>query len=111
MSEAIVIPNEPKKPREKTSADAPTTQSNDVQQTDLMNVAGGVLSNINYKIAFLLFAVSLFLFSDVFIDFAIRPIGGTVESECTTTKGTLIQLIFMVIAYIVIDLAVKYEFL
>jgi hypothetical protein len=79
--------------------------------TDLMKLSGGVLSNINYKVAFMLFVISIVIFSDVFIDTVIRPFGNTVEAECTTTKGTMIQLLFLTISYILIDLIVKYEIL
>jgi hypothetical protein len=79
------------------------------KQTDLMKLSGSVLSNINYKVAFMLFVISILLFSDIFIDAVIRPIDGAIEGECTTTKGTIIQLIFLVIAYIILDLVVKYD--
>jgi len=35
----------------------------------------------------------------------------TVDGECTTTKGTIIQLLLLIISYIVLDLLVKYKFL
>lgn len=101
MSEPIIGANE-----------EPTKNTNsNTTDTDFMKVSGGILSNINYKVALFLFVVSMIIFSDVFIEFAIRPFGDTVSDECTTTKGTMLQLIFMVVSYVFLDLVVKYEIL
>lgn len=81
------------------------------KKTDLMKMTGNMLSNINYKVAFMLFAISMILFSDVFIEGVLNGFSGAVEGDCTTTKGTMIQLLFMVMAYIILDLIVKYEVL
>lgn len=81
------------------------------KSTDLIKVSSGILGNINYKVSFMLFVISMIIFSDVFIDNVIRPFGGTVEAECTTTKGTMLQLMFLTISYILLDLIVKYDIL
>lgn len=81
------------------------------KQTDFMKVTGNLLMNINYKVAFLLFVVSMLIFSNVFIDGILRGFDGTVEADCPTTKGTIGQLIVMVLVYIILDLIVKYEIL
>ncbi len=81
------------------------------KKTDLMKMTGNLLSNINYKVAFMLFVISMIIFSDVFIEGVLSGISGTVEGDCTTTKGTMLQLLFMVIAYILLDLIVQYEVL
>lgn len=80
-------------------------------KTDLMKMTGNLLSNINYKVAFLLFVVSVVIFSDVFIDNVLHGIDGAIEGDSTTTKGTMVQLIFMIVSYIFIDLIVQYEVL
>jgi hypothetical protein len=79
--------------------------------TDLMKMTGNLLSNINYKVAFLLFVSSMIIFSDVFIDNVLSEFSDTVDGECATTKGTMLQLLFMVLAYILLDLVVHYELL
>lgn len=83
----------------------------DETHTDFMNVSGNILTSINYKVTFLLFVVGMLLFSDVFIENVLIKFNDTVDGECTTTKGTMIQLILLIISYIVLDLLVKYKFL
>ena len=93
------------------SDDNDTEEELTESQSDLMKVTGGVLSNINYKVAFLLFIIGMFIFSDIFIDNVLKKCSGCVEADGSTSKGTLIQLLFLVIAYILMDLVVKYDFL
>lgn len=81
------------------------------KKTDFMAMTGNLLTNINYKVAFLLFIMGMIVFSDVFIDGILSGFSDTVDAECTTTKGTMLQLMFMTIAYILIDLLVQYEWL
>ena len=88
-----------------------TPRKTRLKKTDLMKMTGNLLTNINYKVAFLLFVVSMVLFSDVFIDTVLNKFSDSVEGECTTTKGTMLQLLFMIFAYIVLDLIVHYELL
>ena len=81
------------------------------KKTDLMKMTGNLITAVNYKVAFLLFIVSMVIFSDVFIDNIILSFSETTEGECTTTKGTMLQLMFMVVAYIILDLVVQYDLL
>ena len=79
----------------------------DPNKSDFVSVGGNVLQNINIKVAVLLLIIGMILFSDIFIDGVLAKISGTVHGECTTTKGTMIQLIMLVLSYIVIDLLVQ----
>jgi hypothetical protein len=79
----------------------------DPNKSDFVSVGGNVLQNINIKVAVLLLIIGMILFSDIFIDGVLAKINGTVHGECTTTKGTMIQLIMLVLSYIVIDLLVQ----
>ena len=81
------------------------------KKSDFMKVGGGVLIDINYKISAFLFMMGMFIFSDIFIDKIMTQFEGAVDGECTTTKGTMIQLICLVIGYIIIDLVIQYEIL
>ena len=81
------------------------------KKTDFMKMTGNLIGNINYKVAFLLFMIGMIIFSDIFIDGFLSHISDTVSGECPTTKGTMLQLLFMVIAYIVLDLVVQYDWL
>ena len=81
------------------------------KKTDFMKMTGNLIGNINYKVAFLLFMIGMIIFSDIFIDGFLSHISDTVAGECPTTKGTMLQLLFMVIAYIIVDLVVQYGWL
>lgn len=89
----------------------PKKKHKKAKKTDFMKMTGNMISNINCKVAFLLFIVGMILFSDVFIEGVLSGFSGTVEGDCTTTKGTMLQLLFMIIAYIILDLIVKYDIL
>lgn len=93
------------------SIDENTKNKSNDEQTDFMSVSGNILTSINYKVTFLLFIVGMLLFSDVFIENVLIKFKDTIDGECTTSKGTMIQLILLIIAYIVLDLLVKYKFL
>jgi hypothetical protein len=81
------------------------------KKTDFLKMSTNLIGNINYKVSFMLFVVSMLIFSDMFIDNVLNKFSDSVQGECTTTKGTVIQLLFMVVAYIILDLVVKYEIL
>jgi hypothetical protein len=81
------------------------------KKTDFMKMTGNLIGSINYKVAFLLFMIGMIIFSDIFIDGFLSHISDTVSGECPTTKGTMLQLLFMVIAYIILDLVVQYDWL
>lgn len=81
----------------------------DHKRSDFMKLSGDIMSNINYKIAIFIFIIGMLLFSDVFIENILSGIGGSVEDGTPTTKGTVILLLFLVLAYIVLDLIVKYN--
>jgi hypothetical protein len=88
-----------------------TPKSKKNKKTDFMRMTGNLISNINYKVAFLLFMIGMIVFSDIFIDGFLSHINDTVSGECPTTKGTMLQLLFMVLAYIILDLVVQYDWL
>lgn len=80
------------------------------KKTDLMNLSGGVISNINYKVGFLLFFIGMLLFSDIFIENAL-PATMHDGAGCPNTSGTVTQLTVFVLIYLVLDLLVKYDVL
>lgn len=79
----------------------------DPNKSDFVSFGGNLLQSINIKVSVLLLIIGMILFSDVFIDGVLSKIDGTVRGECTTTKGTMIQLIILVLSYIVVDLLVQ----
>jgi hypothetical protein len=83
----------------------------DDSKTDLVKVSGSVLSRINWKMILFLSFISMIIFSDIFIEGVLHRFEGTTIGDCTTTKGTLIQIGTMVVGYAALDLAIQYEFI
>ena len=108
MSERIDIGNDAD---DCDDAEHPVKSTKKAKKSDFMKITGNLLSTINYKVAFLLFIIGIIIFSDVFIETVLSGFGGSVNGDCTTTKGTMLQLLFMVIGYIILDLIVQYEVL
>lgn len=88
-----------------------TSSDSDTKKTDFVKISSNLVSNISIKIGFFLFIIGMFIFSDIFIDGILSNIPDTVHGECTTTKGSMIQLLLFVIAYLILDIAVKFEWL
>lgn len=74
---------------------------------DLMAMFSDLFNSINYKVAFFLFILGIFIFSDLFVDGVLMSFKDAVYTDVPTTKGTTIQLMFLTIGYIVIDLLVS----
>ena len=81
----------------------------DSKKSDFMTAGSSIITSINYKVAILLLFISFIIFSDLFVDSVLAPIPEAVIAGQVTTKGTLIQIIFLIIGYIASDLSVKYE--
>ncbi len=79
-------------------------KKNDHKKSDLMSISGSIISKINYKISIFLFIVGMILFSDVFINSVLSKIPNSVSGECTTTKGTVLQLTILCLFYLTADL-------
>lgn len=94
---------------EETDIDDNNKKNND--KTDLVAVSGNLVSNINYKLALFMFALGMFLFSDLFINGILSKISSSVEGECPTTKGTIIQLTIFCLLMLVLDILIKYQWL
>ena len=78
---------------------------------DFPSMATDMIKGINWKIAFFIFILGIFIFSDVFIEMCLVNFTDTIDGDCPTTKGTIIQLLFLVLGYIILDLSVQGEFL
>lgn len=80
--------------------------------TDLLSVSGGLLYNINWKVAIFIFIISIFIFSDLFAEGFLKNIDSSfTDGTNTTNKGTIAQILTLVASYIGMDLLVKYEIL
>lgn len=70
-----------------------------------------LVQNINWKTAIFIFMFGVFIFSDVFVEIFLTNIDGSVYGDTTTTKGTMIQLMFLTIGYIIIDVLIRSDFI
>jgi hypothetical protein len=68
-----------------------------------------VFKKVNFKIAFFIFIIGIFIFSDIFIENIIKPWSSDAVdgADTPTSKGVFIQLIFLTLGYIGIDLLVQ----
>ena len=76
---------------------------------DFPRIGVDLIKKINFKVAAFLFFVGLFIFSDIFIENFIPR--NMVDGFCADSKGTAIQLLVFVLAYIVLDLLVQGRFI
>jgi hypothetical protein len=70
-------------------------------------MAADLLKSVNFKIAFILFFVGIFIFSDIFIEKILTNINGASYAGNSTTKGTVVQLSMLTMIYVIIDLMVQ----
>lgn len=74
---------------------------------DLGGMFSDLFGRINFKIAMFLMIFGIFIFSDLFIENVLSRIKDTTSADTTTTKGTMIQLLIIVMFYLVLDLLVQ----
>ena len=89
------------------SEDIGNKVEDDESRDDLIGMSMGFAENLNYKVAIFLFFASMIIFSDLFIERILMRFQGSVEGDCPTSKGTIIQITFLIIFYLVVDLLVK----
>jgi hypothetical protein len=69
---------------------------------DFPSMGVDLIKRINFKVAFFIFILGLFIFSDIFIE--ILPTSYQDGTNCTNSYGTVVQMVILVILYIIIDL-------
>lgn len=79
--------------------------------TDFVKVSGSLIGDINYKLAFFMFIIGVFIFSDLFIEGFLSKFDNTVADEYPTTKGTMVQLLILCIFLIILELLIKWRLL
>lgn len=72
---------------------------------DFPSMSMELIKRINFKVAFFILILGLYLFSDVFVE-QLLPVDYH-SAGCANTKGTTVQLIILVLSYIIIDLLVQ----
>ena len=91
------------------SLDSNTQNTDSVPDNDFPGMGVDLIKKINFKVAFFLFLLGVFLFSDVFMNNCLSD--SLHEGGVINTKGTLTQLIIFALSYIVIDLLVQGDIL
>lgn len=78
---------------------------------DFPSMLSDLFKSINWKVALFLMALSIFIFTDYFIENILCNINGALcVNEIPSTKGTLIQVSILTVGYIIFDLLVQGEF-
>jgi hypothetical protein len=88
-----------------TLISSPDSPQVDQQQSDFPSMGMDLLKRVNFKVAFFLLLVGVFIFSDFFLDNALS--NKYQEAGCANSQGTMVQLVWFVLAYIAIDLFVQ----
>ncbi len=89
-----------------------TDNYDDYHRDDLPSMFMQLLSHINIKVALFLYLIGILLFNDVFVKNVLSQFPDAIGMMgIPTTKGTLIQLLFLVLLYLVIDLLVQGRFI
>lgn len=71
---------------------------------DFISMGSDLLRKVNWKIAVFIFIAGIFIFSDVFIANILTKCNDCENDGIASSKGTMVQLMFMSIFYILIDL-------
>lgn len=79
----------------------------DDEGNDFITLGKDLFSKVPFKKAALLALVMVLVMSTTFINTVLTRISGAVDLECTTTKGSLIQILVIVLAYIGIDIIIN----
>lgn len=80
------------------------TISEKIGENDFPSMATDLCKKLNVKVAFFLGILSFIILSDVFIENVIPNKDIYKFGNDVTSRGTMIQIIFLIIGYILIDL-------
>ena len=75
----------------------------------IFDVISAVVKKIPFKIAIFVFLLFIFVSSDIFIDWGLSYIPGSIEHRLPNTKGKLIQGLFLTLGFIVFSILVNSE--
>ena len=92
-----------------TLVDDNTKKSEKEPDNDFPSICVELTKKVNFKVAFFMFMLGLFIFSDVFMNNFLSE--SLHEGGVPNSTGTLVQLTIFVLSYIVIDLLVQGEIL
>jgi hypothetical protein len=90
-----------------TKKGAGSSDPESARRDDLGGMCSDLFGRVNVKIAIFLLIFGIFIFSDLFIENVLSRVKDATDADTTTTKGTMIQLMAVVIFYLIIDLLVQ----
>lgn len=96
---------------DQTTADGDKDVSEIAGRTDMIKLSGNIISSINYKLGAFTFVLGVLLMSDTFVENVLSKMNGMVHGECTTTQGTFVQLVLLIIGMLIIDLLVRADWI
>lgn len=94
---------------ETLSSSLPKKKEEDTVKSDFPSIGIDLIKKINIKVSIFLFFIGLFIFSDIFIENFLPK--NTVDGYCADSKGTTIQMLWFVFAYLLVDLLVQGDIL
>lgn len=74
---------------------------------DFISIIMNTLSNIPYKMAFLLFLVFILIMSDIFHDYVLIQFDGAIIEGRVSSYGHIIQGIGLVLFYVIFDTLIQ----
>lgn len=111
MSDAEPLVSEKTSKKNKKALEiAKETEEQPLRRSDrdeLGSMVTDFFGKINFKIAIFLFIFGIFIFSDLFIEHVLSKIKDASSADTSTSKGTMIQLLVLVLLYLVVDLLVQ----
>ena len=74
---------------------------------DMAGMTVSMFGRINFKQAIFIFLMGILIFSNIFIENVLSKFDGAESSGEATTKGTVLQLIVLVLGYLIVDLLIQ----
>ena len=99
-----------KKKKNKSKKEKMNTKKKMNKDDNFISMGVEGLKGFKWKPYFMLFILFLMLTCDVFNDRCLSNFNGAVEGDDPTTWGTILQGIFLVIFFIIIDYLCKYNY-
>lgn len=89
------------------SKPANSTKDSFVKKDNLLGVIGKITEKINFKSLIILFILFLIVSSDIFINCVLTTIKSATDTRGATFKGILIQGVFLVVGFTLLNLLIN----
>jgi hypothetical protein len=88
----------------------PTSPTKKSSESDFLSEIIEIFKKVNWKLGLFIFVIGLVLiFNNIFVEKILSNFKGAVNGDSPTTKGTIIQMIFMSLMAIIVDLMIDYK--